>query len=247
MGEAKRRAMQPITTVFHHTSTLRTNLIWMSGVIELEGRSQGALHPLLGEVLTDVGARRPCKDFGPLAWFTSDIRVPGCLRATKVMFEPKGGGPRTDASPLLGQNSEMFANGMALNRVALGFPVEGTGIVRWKDHPGYSTDEGRELNETAREQGDDPNRWYVSEAPVDVLKATEIWTAGNIFRPKLEKQPSYLKDVHRMVALCRENPRVYIPPTWLNDKTVQEMIRQSGNTSTVTTILEQIQSRHGVA
>ena len=28
-----------VPTVYHHTSTVRTNLIWMSGVIEVEGKS----------------------------------------------------------------------------------------------------------------------------------------------------------------------------------------------------------------
>jgi hypothetical protein len=43
MGEAKRRRQQnstPDRVVYHHTSTLRTNLLWMSGVIEVEGRGR---------------------------------------------------------------------------------------------------------------------------------------------------------------------------------------------------------------
>lgn len=49
MGEAKRRKMKEAElgpVVYHHTSTLRTNLLWMSGVIELEGQSRRpAFHP----------------------------------------------------------------------------------------------------------------------------------------------------------------------------------------------------------
>ena len=38
MGAAKRKRQNRVPTVYHHTSTLRTNLIWMSGVIEVEGK-----------------------------------------------------------------------------------------------------------------------------------------------------------------------------------------------------------------
>ena len=39
MGEAKRKRLADRAVVYHHTSTLRTHFIWMSGVIELEGKS----------------------------------------------------------------------------------------------------------------------------------------------------------------------------------------------------------------
>ena len=45
MGAAKRKRQNRVPTVYHHTSTLRTNLIWMSGVIEVEGKSKGVFHP----------------------------------------------------------------------------------------------------------------------------------------------------------------------------------------------------------
>src|SRR5712664_3230068 len=81
MGEAKRRrlASDGSLTVYHHTSTLRTNLIWMSGAIELEGRSPPVYHPRLGEIRTDALARRSMKDFAPLAWFTTQTSIPQCL------------------------------------------------------------------------------------------------------------------------------------------------------------------------
>lgn len=237
----------PIKTVYHHTSILRTNLIWMSGVIEVEGRSPGVIHPLLGRIQTEVSARRSCTDFPPLAWFTSDIRIPGCLLSTKIMFQPKGGGVLRDTTKLFGHDQRMMANGMALNRVALGFPIEGSTITRWKDHPGYSTAEGKDLNDTAREQGDDPNRWYVSEVPVDVLAATEIWTSRNLFRPKLEKHPAYLQEVRKMVEQCRQQPGVYIPPTWINNPTVHEMMRQSGQGLNLAEIMRQARMLHDAA
>jgi len=71
--------------------------------------------------------------------------------------------------------SEDTANALALNRVAIGFPAATIGAVRWPDYGAYSTAEGRELNETAREVGDDPDDWWVSEQPVDLLLETEFW------------------------------------------------------------------------
>ena len=52
MGEAKRkRGNAAVSTVYHHTSTLRTNLIWMSGVIQIEGKSAGIIHPQLARIM----------------------------------------------------------------------------------------------------------------------------------------------------------------------------------------------------
>jgi len=71
MGEAKRRQTASIVrTVYHHTSTLRTNLIWMSGVIEVEGAGATPLHPQLGEFKHATSLRRGMHDFPPVAWFT---------------------------------------------------------------------------------------------------------------------------------------------------------------------------------
>src|ERR1700731_3325696 len=88
MGEAKRRRLagSGIPSVYHHTSTLRTNLLWMSGVIELEGRSPPVFHPRLGEIRTDALARRSMTDFSPLAWFTTQTFVPQCLVKASILF-----------------------------------------------------------------------------------------------------------------------------------------------------------------
>jgi len=59
--------------VYHHTSTLRTNLLWMSGVIEVEGSGREPLHPQLGIIKTDVLRRRAMQDFPPVAWLTSEV------------------------------------------------------------------------------------------------------------------------------------------------------------------------------
>jgi len=227
MGEAKRRAAMRANVIYHHTSTLRTNLIWMSGVIQLEGHSKGAQHPVLGEILTDVSARRPCVDFPPLAWFTSEIRVPNVLLDIGMIAQPEEGGDPQRIDHLFGADARTMTNGLALHRVALGFPIDQNVFMRWAEHPGYATTEGQELNETARDAGDDPDCWFVADVPVDVLRATEIWTSGSIFKPKLERRPDYLKEVHRMVQLCRAVPGAHIPPTWISDPTVQKMIEAS--------------------
>jgi hypothetical protein len=209
MGEAKRRRAEQNGTVWHHTSILRTNLIWMSGVIELEGRSKGAMHPALGEIFTSTTLRRPMRDFPALAWFTSEIDVPKCLRHFDIYGTDKATGEakRIDISP------EAMA-AFVMNRMALGFRATDVPVVPWPDHMGYSTAEGRDLNDSAREVGDDPDRWWVSETPVDVLRATDVRGSKTIMGLKMERLDNYLSDIHRMVRLCREIPGTYIPPSW---------------------------------
>jgi hypothetical protein len=211
MGEAKRRREQAVATVYHHTSTLRTNLIWMSGVVEVEGQSKPAFHPELGEIRTDALRRRSMKDFPPLAWFTQRIEVPRCLFPSLYLASDSGVVRELDVS-------EEVANGIAMQRVALGFPVSAIPVVRWNEHPGYVTPEGRDLNASATDAGDNPDDWYVAERPVDVLQITEFWSSASILNPKLKRRDAYIKDIHRMVTLCRERPGAYITPTWMTPK-----------------------------
>lgn len=226
MGQAKQKAERPPEVVYHHTSTLRTNLIWMSGVIELEGRSKGAFHPKLGEIQTDVKARRPCKDFAPLAWFSSSIVIPACLQEVGVQLVGKDG--RSRFSVDAGVDPRLMSNALALNRIAIGFPLEGSGIIPWPDHDGYDTEEGWELNESARDIGDDPERWYVSDAPVDVMSATEIWVSLSKLRPKLQRMPKYLEEVKGMVEKCRDGSGAYIPPSWPTQEQAADLARSMG-------------------
>ena len=116
----------------------------------------------------------------------------------------------------LHQATEQEANCLAWNRIALGFPITAQ-FVPWPKYCGYNTPEGRDLNQSARDYGDNPDDWYVSETPVDVMGATEVWGSRSVMKPKLERSQTYLKDVHRMVALCRNNPGAYIPPSWLTE------------------------------
>ncbi|RJT32782.1 hypothetical protein D3227_25625 [Mesorhizobium waimense] len=224
MGEAKRRRERAVPTVYHHTSLLRTNLIWMSGVIEVEGKSKGAIHPKLGEIKTDSITRRAMNDFPALAWFTTKLDIPRTLTAGASMFTvDKTTGERKEI-----KTTSDHVNAMALNRIALGFPVADIPVVRWTNHQGFATNEGRELNESARSVGDDPDDWYVSDAAVDVLRVSEFWYAKSILNPKLERSDAYISDIRRMVTMCKQTPGCFIPPSWLKPEEAQQLARQLG-------------------
>lgn len=225
VGEAKRKAGSPPSVVYHHTSQIRTNLIWMSGRIELEGRSKGALHPLFGEINTDASMRRPCVDFPPLAWFTRSTSIPQCLLKAEMVAVSKSDGSAIDFERETGMGRQQIANGIALKRFALGFKNDPAIFQPWKDHFGYATAEGSALNESARAAGDNPDLWYVADQPVDVLTCTEVWASRSIFKPRLEPFPQYLPEIQRMVRLCRDNPGAHIPPSWLGDPAVEPMVR----------------------
>lgn len=210
MGQARKRREAAQPTVYHHTSTLRTNLLWMSGVVEVEGKSEGVLHPQFGEIHTDALARRAMEDFPPVAWFTRRIDVPRCLVQSALYLLDKQTGEKRE------YNVEGdVAHALSLNRVALGFPVAEIPVVPWPDYRGYGTAEGRTLNETARAAGDNPNDWFVSETPVDLLKVSEFWTAPKMSALKLKRFDAYLPELRRMVKMCRETEGIYIPPTRL--------------------------------
>lgn len=225
MGEAKRRKLAQAAgrMIYHHTSTLRTNLIWMSGQIELEGRGLPAFHPIIGTISTNALLRRPMRDFPALAWFTTQIAVPQCLQINTIFLTKRETGERIEIDA-----SASMANIIALNRLALGFPSSSIPAIQWRLHSGYDTPEGRELNETARDVGDDPDDWWVSESPVDVLQATEVWGSRSKLKPKLERFDWYLKDVHNMVRMCRERKDVYIPPAWLSEQQARKLATTVG-------------------
>jgi hypothetical protein len=181
----------------------------MSGVIQLEGHGGDVLHPQIGRVKTDVKVRRECKDFPPLVWFTRRTEIPNVLLNVELFVEDKLG------RRLSVEETREIANGIAMHRVALGFPISDIPVVPWPEYPGHNTPEGQALNESAREVGDNPNEWYVSETPVDIMKVSEFWNSLSISKPKMERRNSYVADIKRMVTLCREKKGVYIPPTWM--------------------------------
>jgi hypothetical protein len=142
MGEAKRRKAARAGVVYHHTSTLRTNLIWMSGVIELEGRGEELIHPKLDNFTFSGNAslRRPMKDLPPVAWFTTQVAIPNCLRTWAPTFRNRDGSPNQAAEamwqklkPSDPETTKDVWDGITLQRrspealrhprVALGFPI----------------------------------------------------------------------------------------------------------------------------
>jgi hypothetical protein len=222
MGQAKLKKANTVPTVFHHTSTLRTNMLWMSGKILPEGQMPPVLHPHLGPIGTDALLRRAMVDFPPLTWFTTRISVPNCLVLKELHFQNK------DGSVFSVPIDRPVANGIALNRFAIGFRVADIPVVPWPEHRGYDTAEGRALNETAREAGDNPEDWYVSEQAIDLMLASEIWFSRDKYNPKLTREDWYLKDMKAMVERCRTTPGVYIPPSWLNEEQAVKLARSMG-------------------
>jgi hypothetical protein len=106
-------------------------------------------------------------------------------------------------------------------RVALGFPTVDIPVTRWGDYRGHDTPEGRSLNESAIEAGDDPDDWYVSEQEIDVMKVAEFWSSRSVSKPRLERVGGdYVSRIRRMVTGCREarakGQGVYIPPAWMD-------------------------------
>lgn len=223
MGESKRRRELQAQLVYHHTSTLRTNMLWMSGQILPEGKMPPAIHPQLGQVLTDATMRRAMKDFPPLVWFTREISVPRCLLEAAFYLAPKDG-----SEPVHIGDAEALSNAVALNRMALGFRIADIPVTPWPDHPGYATGEGRELNESAREAGDDPDQWFVADEPIDLLRMSEVRASRSVMKPKLERQDAYLSDVKRMVQMCRDDPGAFIPPAWLSLDEARALARRMG-------------------
>jgi hypothetical protein len=88
------------------------------------------------------------------------------------------------------------------------------------------TDEGQELNESARAAADDPDEWYVSEEPVDVMKISEFWFSPRVLGPRMKPFPAYIGEIKKMVSLCREQKGVYIPPSWLKPEQAEKLARE---------------------
>lgn len=214
MGEARRRKSTPASVLYHHTSTLRTNQLWMAECILPEGRMAPVLHPDLGEVRTDARFRRRMVDFPAVVWLTNQSTIPNCLRTIELAFVDSSG-KRLDLPKDFPKADAEIADQIALNRFAIGFPIDALDVTRWPEHPGYGSSEGRELNETARSAGDDPRDWYVAAEPIDLMLATEVWFSQSRSNQKLIRQDWYLPDMKRMVQACRTTPGTYIPPSWL--------------------------------
>ena len=77
-----------------------------------------------------------------------------------------------------------IANGIALHRIALGFPAAMIPVTPWPQHYGYRTSEGAALNETARDYGDDPDHWFVAEQRVSLDHLCEMRLARSKQEPQ---------------------------------------------------------------
>lgn len=194
----------------------------MSGVIQVEGQTQPALHPHLGVISTDASLRRDLRDFPAVAWFTTQTKVPRTLIKSHLEFRDEKTGELRHRYEV----NRIESNMIALQRVALGFPVHLPQIVRWVDYYGFATNEGREINETAQEAGDNPSDWYISETQLDMLEVCEFWYAPKISDIRLQKMDKYIDDIRKMVAHCRTNKGTFIPPSWLTTQQAEELARK---------------------
>ncbi len=151
------------------------------------------------------------EDFPPVAWFTTQASRPNCLQKSTLFFV-------NDSGEVLAEldSSDELAKAIELNHIALGFRIEDIPVVHWPSHPGFKTDEGKALNESAIELGDDPSDWYVSESAVDLMKVSDVLVQKNKAKKKMERWPEYINDIKRIVQLCRSKKGVFIPPTWLS-------------------------------
>jgi hypothetical protein len=214
MGEAKRRKASGRMLVYHHTSTLCTNLIWMSGAIEIEGQQEPPLHPQLGIIQTGLSFRRACNDFPPVVWFTTEISVPKCLVQSSLFLKNEDT-RETLEIPI----SKALSNGIALHRIALGFPATEIPIKPWPRYYGYATPEGQ-AHQTARASGDEPDRWYLSEERVSLQHMTEIRIAKSMQDLKMQRNDEYLYEIKKLLAALKDE-RAYVPPTWLSPKDIE--------------------------
>jgi len=228
MGEAKRRRALGQTEVYHHTSALYSSLILMSSVIQVEGSPQKhpVLHPYLDvEVMgSDVRLRRALKDFLPLVWLTTEISIPKCLINLKLCLRDKKTGEIVGKQDCDRAMEEAFS----LGRLAFGFNIKDIPVIPWPDHYGFRTCEGRQLNETAREYGDSPTRWFVSEKPIDMTLVSSIWTPRKNQKYRLERNDQCLRDTKAVVALCKEREGVFIAPAWLSEKDARALANKLG-------------------
>lgn len=125
----------------------------MSGYVEVEGHEKPPIHPALGRINGDVRLRRAMEDIPPVAWFTSQLAISQCLIVDELyLVDQNTGAPKGTLKV-----SEDVAHGLALHRIALAFPIAAIPVVRWPDHLGFATEEGRALNASARGFGDNPN------------------------------------------------------------------------------------------
>jgi len=220
-GEKQRQEMAAHgPTIYHYTSALYTNQIWMAGYLMLPGLRDVTYHPIFGDI-----PAVDCSAFGhlPLIWFTTNRNIPRCLRSYMLMRP-------NDGSPALSVRAPaLVVDAFCYMRIALGFHAKEIGAVPWPEHPSYDTDEGRGFAETAREVGDNPDEWYVAERPVDILKATTARLPKKVMGTELIPNDGYLREVKAMVAFSQEFPgKLYIPPSLMPRELAEQLTARLG-------------------
>lgn len=190
-------------------------------------------HPKLGAI--SVRKRTPpSPDFPHLVWFTSRTAILRCRSEARLSDMLGLSCPRSDncfrfcrlagclqrALESRNWSASDVSNLFHWRRIALGFPLSDVAVVRWRDHRGYYTDYGRHLTVSAVAAGDDPDDWFVSEQPVDVMRLTEYWASPSPWKPRLERIRGYVPEVRKMVSMCRAartaGEEICIPPPWMN-------------------------------
>jgi hypothetical protein len=111
--------------------------------------------------------------------------------------------------------------------MALGFRVEEIPVIAWPEHYGYATPEGALLNETARDCGDDPDRWFVAEERINIDKMCEVRVAKSRQDLKMIRRDDYLAKLKPMLAQLKME-KAYVPPAWLSLKDAEALAASLG-------------------
>lgn len=221
MSESRRRREEADPIVRHYTSHLWTAQIWTDGRIRVEGDRPDPMHPELDlTAFHDPRHARPIRDFGPVAWLTTQPGVPPTCR---ILTMPVQQG-RLPGRHILGPP---YSDAVSLKRISLGFRASAIGAVRWSAHPGYNTEEGRDLTKRAIDLGDDPAQWWVCDQDVEVEKIIECRQAESIENPRMQPFDEYIVGIKRLVGMAKI-PNSWIAPTWMPLDVAREAAKNAG-------------------
>ena len=221
MSESRNRSGETDPIVRHYTSHLWTAQIWTDGRIRVEGERPDPMHPQLDLTgFHDPHQFRPMRDFGPVVWLTTQPGVPPTCRLVTMPVQQG----REPGRHVLGPP---YSDAVSLTRISLGFRASDIGAVKWSEHPGYGTPEGRQLTVDAVALGDDPSRWWVCDRDVDVLRIVECRQAESIENPRMRPFDEYIVGIKRLVGMA-QIPNSWIAPTWMPPEMAKEAARLAG-------------------
>lgn len=221
MSEARRHREEEDPIIRHYTSHLWTSHIWTDGRIRVEGERPDPMHPELDLTsFHDPRHARPMRDFGPVVWLTTQPGVPPTCRVITMPVQQGALPGRHVLGP-------PYSDAVSLTRISLGFRASEIGAIKWSAHPGYETDEGRELNDAAVAIGDDPTQWWVCDQDIDVERIVECRQADSIEDPHMKPFNEYIVGIKRLVGMAKI-PNSWIAPTWMPIEVAKEAARQAG-------------------